>query len=355
MTLANTSGALLNLDSFSQTLGSLNGGGASGGNVTLGSGTLTTGALNTADSYGGVISGTGGGLVKAGVGTLTLSGANTYTGVTTVNAGKLLLDHGALTTDDYFASSGIAIASGATFEINQTDGSSRYSNITKAVTGAGLFSKTGAGEINLANDPSTITTFKQLPGGLINVQEGTLSYFNTHADNKGSLTIASGATARLDNAAQGENGYFDALNGSGNLSYASGSALRSITLGTSDGSGTFSGTLSDGGTGAVSLIKTGTGIQTFSGENTYTGGTTISVGTLQVSNGKALGTGVVNNNATLDIGSTTLNIGGTYTQSEGAATMLEVAVNGSSSGSIDAAGKATVHADNSLVPLPVTN
>ena len=285
----------------------------------LGGATRTLTTASDAE-FGGVIS--NGGLTKAGAGTLTLSGDNTYTSGTTVSAGKLLLDRGTSFGNDYFASSGIAIASGATFEINQTGNTSRYSNITKTVTGAGTFSKTGAGEINLANDSTSITTFNQSAGGLINVQAGTLSYFNTHADNKGSLTIATGATATLDNA-QGAPGYFDALNGGGNLSYATGSA-RTITLGTANGGGTFSGILSNGGSASVSLTKTGSGTQIFSGNNTYTGATSITGGILQLGAAGALGNGTnntsgvtVSNLAALDLGGITptatvaLNLNGT--------------------------------------------
>ena len=83
VTLANFSGATLDLNSFNQTIGSLAGGGTAGGNVTLGVGTLTVGnATNTA--FAGIISGLGG-LTKAGSGNQTLSGANSYAGLTTVN------------------------------------------------------------------------------------------------------------------------------------------------------------------------------------------------------------------------------------------------------------------------------
>lgn len=80
----------LDLNGFSQTIGSLSGGGTFGGNVLLGSGNLTTGGSNASTSYDGIISGTGG-VTKAGTGTFTVTGTHSYTGATAVNAGTLLV------------------------------------------------------------------------------------------------------------------------------------------------------------------------------------------------------------------------------------------------------------------------
>ncbi|WP_031624616.1 autotransporter-associated beta strand repeat-containing protein, partial [Salmonella enterica] len=60
-----------------------------------------------------------------------------------------------------------------------------------------------------------------------------------------------------------------------------------------------------GGTGSV--VKSGDKTLTLSGTNSYTGGTTISGGTLVANNVEALGTGDVTNNATLE-----LNTGGDF-------------------------------------------
>ena len=80
------SGAILGLNGFNQTIGSLAGAGA----VTLGGATLTTGNDNTSTTFSGTISGAGG-LTKIGTGVLTLAGANTFTGGTTLNAGGLIV------------------------------------------------------------------------------------------------------------------------------------------------------------------------------------------------------------------------------------------------------------------------
>jgi fibronectin-binding autotransporter adhesin len=76
------------------TVGSIEG----DGKIFLGAKTLTTGSNNLNTNFSGVIEGlTGGGgfqgsLNKIGSGTLMLSGANTYSGPTTVNAGKLIVN-----------------------------------------------------------------------------------------------------------------------------------------------------------------------------------------------------------------------------------------------------------------------
>ena len=80
------SGAVLGLNGFSQTIGSLSGAGA----VTLGGATLTTGNDNTSTTFSGVMSGAGG-LAKIGSGTLTLAGTNVFTGGTVLNAGGLVV------------------------------------------------------------------------------------------------------------------------------------------------------------------------------------------------------------------------------------------------------------------------
>jgi len=73
---------------------------------------------------------------------------------------------------------------------------------------------------------------------------------------------------------------------------------NNLTIGANNLSTAFSGIISDGGNGG-SLTKIGKGKLTFSNANTYTGGTTVSKGTLLVTNrsGSATGTGAVAVNA----------------------------------------------------------
>ncbi len=79
---------------------------------------------------------------------------------------------------------------------------------------------------------------------------------------------------------------------------------KQLTVGSNNLSTTVSGIIQDGGSsGGVggSLVKVGTGTLTLSGANTYTGGTTISVGTLQLGDGGTSGSilGDVTDNGTL--------------------------------------------------------
>ena len=59
---------------------------------------------------------------------------------------------------------------------------------------------------------------------------------------------------------------------------------RHITVGNNNATSTFSGVLQNSG-GNLSLAKTGTGVLTLLGSNTYTGATTVLAGTLQIGNG----------------------------------------------------------------------
>ena len=100
------SGAVFDLNGFSQTIASFSG----AGNTTLGAGSLTFGSANDSTLYSGVMSGTGG-LNKNGSGTFTMSGANTYTGTTNINAGTVSLT-GSLASPTNIASGAVLMGTG---------------------------------------------------------------------------------------------------------------------------------------------------------------------------------------------------------------------------------------------------
>jgi autotransporter-associated beta strand protein len=81
------SSGLLDLAGFNESVGSVSG----SGQITLGAGRLSTGGNNASTVYSGLITGAGGRLTKNGTGTLTLTANNTYSGLTTVQEGFLLV------------------------------------------------------------------------------------------------------------------------------------------------------------------------------------------------------------------------------------------------------------------------
>jgi autotransporter-associated beta strand protein len=116
---------------------------------------------------------------------------------------------------------------------------------------------------------------------------------------------------------------FGRLNGAGNIiRNVSNNTTKTLTLGNNNATGgNFSGsiegasTTSNSGTfnssGIIAVTKVGTGVQTLSGVNTYTGPTTINAGTLAlgVSNALANTTAVSIGNATLDASTFTDTVG----------------------------------------------
>ena len=97
----------------------------------------------------------------------------------------------------------------------------------------------------------------------------------------------------------------NALSGSGSGTIDSvnvGGALT-LTVGNGGGSGSFSGTIRNT-SGTLALVMAGAGVQVLAGANTYTGGTTVSAGTLQLGNGTINGSvlGNILDNAALAFG-----------------------------------------------------
>ena len=282
------SGATYDLNSFSETIGSL----AGGGTVTSGAAgalTLTAGGDNTSTLFSGVIQNGSGtlALTKSGTGILTLSGANTYTGGTNINAGTLSLgSSGAL------GSSGTISFGGGTLQYsasNTTDYSSRFSNaasqaysidtngqnvtLASALTSVGgSFTKLGAGTLILSG-VNTYTGGTTVSGGTLQ-----MSAINRLLST-GALTV-SGGTFDLQTFAQTV-------------------GAVSLTSGSITGTGILTGSSFDLQSGTISAIIAGTGTVTkstsgtvtLSGANTYTGGATLNAGTLNINNASALGTG----------------------------------------------------------------
>ena len=100
-----------------------------------------------------------------------------------------------------------------------------------------------------------------------------------------------------------------------------------FTLGVGNGSGTFSGNITAAGTRVISLVKNGTGTQTFSGSTTFKGTTTVNGGALQFAKASSLYAGVttdwVKTKITVNNGCTiAFNVGGTNEFTAGNVTTL---------------------------------
>jgi autotransporter-associated beta strand protein len=179
-----------------------------------------------------------------GSGAVTLAGgAHTYTGATVINSGTLQLGDGTSGHDaTIYGSSGVTNNGTLIFNC--------YSNLTASyvINGSGLFIKQGAGAISLTS--TNIFT------GATTINAGTLN-----------------------------------LSGSGSL--GGGNYSANITNGallkfSSSVNQTLSGVIS----GSGALVKdTFPGTLTISGANTFSGGTTINIGTLALSGSGTLGSG----------------------------------------------------------------
>ena len=342
-------GGVLDLNNKNETIGSL--AGLTGASILFGNGaanTFTVGANNTSTTFAGGLAGadTTDSFVKVGTGTLTLSGPNTYAAATTVSVGILnVQDAAALGT----TASGTSVASGATLQI-QGGISIGAEALTLNGVGVGsngaLESVAGvnsiAGAVSLATasfvgaDAGSTLTLGGIVSGaagikLSKVGTGTLilTGANTYAGDTGvsagilniqnntalgavtsGVNVASGATLQvqggltvgtesmiLAGAGFGSIGALDNL--SGNNSFAGTVSITTATIGSDAGTLTLNGIVS--GTGG--LTKVGVGTLTLSATNTYTGTTTVSVGTLLV-NGAQAGSPVSLNGGTLGGGGT---------------------------------------------------
>ncbi|EIE1668114.1 fibronectin-binding autotransporter adhesin ShdA [Salmonella enterica] len=290
----------------------------SGDNSYSGGTTITGGTLTAdhADSLGtGTIANSGvlqvgegelentlsgsGSLVKTGTGELTLNGDNDYSGGTTITGGTLTADHAdSLGSGDIDNSGVLQVGEG---ELENT------------LSGTGSLVKIGTGELTLNGD-------NDYSGGTT-IDDGVLI-----ADNADSL--GTGAVANNGVLQVGEGELENTLSGAGSLvktgtgeltlsgdnSYSGGTTISGGTLtadhadslgsGDIDNSGVLQvgeGELKNTLSGSGSLVKTGTGELTLSGDNSYSGATTISDGTLIAANVNALGSGDIDNSGTLKL------------------------------------------------------
>lgn len=322
-------------------------GGASGA---IGSGNITVNSslnfdLSSTLTLNSTISG-GGSVTSEGSGTLILAGNNSYTGGTTISAGTLQVGNGGASGKLY---SGGNIVNNATLIFNSTGAFTINAGIT--VSGTGQLVKKGSGLLALLGTSSytggttiasgakmqicsgnqgsfvgnitnngTLYFVRQDNGGFIytgdisgtgsvtkdvnndNVGDITLEGTNTYT---GGTFIAGGAIILGDGATPGAGSIVGNVVFTNSFLTAYDDA-RTLTFNRPDDF-IFSGVIS--GSGSTNTANMGVVLQegpnriTFTANNTYTGGTTISSGVVQVGNGGttgAIGTNNVTDNSELD-------------------------------------------------------
>jgi fibronectin-binding autotransporter adhesin len=199
-------------------------------------------------------------LTKAGVGTLVLYGINSYTGVTFVDEGTLLLSSAGVSLPGNATVSG----PGAAATIRELQGNQIADSATVTLANAGA-------TLDLNGFDDTIGSLS-LTGSTVTTSAGLL----TIASGGDITTIASSQTATISGHLSfgGPNNYF---------TVASGTTSSGLDL-------SVSAIIS----GGINIIKSGVGTMALSGANTYSGGTNINSGVLAISTDTGAGTGVVN-------------------------------------------------------------
>jgi fibronectin-binding autotransporter adhesin len=247
----------------------------------------------------------GGTLVKNGTGSLTLTVADSllYGGATTINGGKIVANAGNDTYHNIRGSLNLAAGELAAIGTRQTSfGHFFFSNSVQQVVVSGTsrsiiscnlhMSGTHTFDVASTGDGGGIDL---LITGYLGNQEGTawgfitktgvgtMAYSNaTPANSVGSLTISAGKVLLIDSSPSFPNGGL--INNS--TAEARIGAGKSVTIGyVISGSGTFT--------------KSGTGLLVLTTNNTFSGTTTISGGTLQLGDGSSkygsLAGNIVNN------------------------------------------------------------
>ena len=322
--------AVLDLYGHNVTVTNLQGILGSGGTITntAGTGSQTLTVNNSTDTtYPGIITNDASHpliFAKNGTGTLTLSGTNSYTGGTGVLAGTLRLDsdsalgtgwlkmydtavldlygHNATVTNlQGFLGTGGTITNTAgtgtqTLTVSNSSMTTYLGVITNDASHPLMFVKDGTGSLTLSGT-NTYT------GGTA-ILSGTLQLGGDSALGTGMLKMYGSAVLDLCGHNVTVTNLQGILGSGGTITNTAGTGTQTLTV-NSLSSTTYPGVITNDASHPLMLVKDGTGTLTLSGENTYTGGTTISNGTLRLGANAALPSGraaTINNGSILDLG-----------------------------------------------------
>ena len=278
----------LDLNGQALAIGTLSG--SSGGMITssvAGPASLSTNSAVLSNYLGAITDGAGVvSVIKTGIGELDLSGSNSYSGGTTVTAGRIQNVYGNSQTNqggtnDYAFGTGLVTVSGSG---------------TVAIRN----SSTIANNFNIGGDGTTVGS------SLLGAIRGSFGVSGQTAMITGVTTLSANAKIVTASSTTGLTGNSLVMSGSVNL----GSSTLTLAPGVS-GSAALPITISGAINGAGSIVVDGDGSSVLlSGANGYTGGTTITSGTLRAGSGTALGTGSLAVNAGgLDLNGQALAIG----------------------------------------------
>ncbi|EBS2432966.1 fibronectin-binding autotransporter adhesin ShdA [Salmonella enterica subsp. enterica serovar Braenderup] len=333
---------------------------------------------------------TGGGqIVKSGSDDLIVTGDNNYSGGTTItggtliaanvnalgsgnidNSGTLMLDaNGAFELANVTTHSGAttALAAGSTLyasQLTQENGSTLSIDLGAAtddamitadsVTLGGTLNVTGIGSVTDSWTPEAYTYTLIDSDSAITSDFDDLTIAGMNREDVDFLTI-DGKVDETDNT------HYDltaSLSWYADRDNATTDAHGTFTLSDPDGSFNVAATLTDvddtldpgSRWDGKSLTKEGAGTLILSGDNDYSGGTTINEGTLVAASTTALGTGLVDNNATLvlDADGEVSAVGGITTHS-GATTQLALGT------SLDLGDSALIQQDGSTLNVELNS
>ncbi|KXV12368.1 autotransporter-associated beta strand repeat-containing protein, partial [Acetobacter malorum] len=260
----------------------------------------------------------GGGALDVAAGTETLSGAQAGQAALGVEAGAALDISGAVSARTLAGSGDVTLQDGSALTL-KGDGS-----FAGGIAGAGALAIEGqqtltgentfTGGTDIASGAGltvadTATHAAGLAGAV--TDDGSLILDNT-TDPTHSTTLAgditgAGAVIAKDGALTlaGANSFSGGLHGENAVLTATTASLGTGGVALDGGSLTLAqdtdGTTADAITGTGSLIKTGRGTLTLSAASSFMGGTAIQSGTVAITDGAALGTGAVRNDAALTL------------------------------------------------------
>ncbi|ECB7305211.1 fibronectin-binding autotransporter adhesin ShdA [Salmonella enterica subsp. enterica serovar Yovokome] len=243
-------------------------------------------------------------LTKQGDGTLILSNTGNDYGDTEIVGGILAAkDAASLGTGD------VTIAESATLELSQ-------GTLDNNVTGGGQIVKSGSDELIVTGD-NNYSGGTTISGGILAAKDAaSLGSGDVDIAENAKLELSQGT---LDNNVTGEGQIVksgsDELIVTGANDYSGGTTISGGTLTADHADSLGTGTIANSGvlqvgegelentlSGTGSLVKTGTGELTLSGDNTYSGGTTITGGTLTADHADSLGSGDIDNSGVLQVG-----------------------------------------------------